>query len=131
MCHMSSAACALWMHILPAVSLQWPMQCLWLQTDTVAKNSVTEAQLWVLMVGQLVFLGWLLLLKKVQVGHLMSPAHDVCMRVSRSLMLTASLHLHFKACCQRQLLGCSTSCLPHCVDVHTAWDRRMLGCDTC
>ena len=73
-----SAAWAFWTHILPALSLWLSLYCPWLQTDTVAKHSVTEAQLWVLFVGQLVFLGWLLLLKKVQVRHHMSPAHNTC-----------------------------------------------------
>ncbi len=133
MYHSISAACALWTHILPAVSLQSPLYCLWLQIDTVAKNSVTEAQLWVLFVGQLVFLGWLLLLKKVQVRHHTSPAHNACMHASRSLRLTAPLHLHahFMDCCQRQLLRSSMLPLPHLVGVHTAWDWRQLGSGTC
>lgn len=38
------------------------------QTDTVEKNQVTSAQMWVLLLGQLVFLVWLLLLLKVQVS---------------------------------------------------------------
>ena len=39
------------------------------QTDTVEKNQVTSAQMWVLLLGQLVFLVWLLVLNKVQVSH--------------------------------------------------------------
>lgn len=38
------------------------------QTDTVEKNQVTSAQMWVLLLGQLVFLVWLLVLNKVQVS---------------------------------------------------------------
>ena len=38
------------------------------QTDTVEKNQVTSAQMWVLLLGQLTFLVWLLLLLKVQVS---------------------------------------------------------------
>jgi len=39
------------------------------QTDTVEKNQVTSAQMWVLLLGQLVFLVWLLVLNKVQVSR--------------------------------------------------------------
>lgn len=39
------------------------------QTNTVEKNQVTSAQMWVLLLGQLVFLVWLLVLNKVQVSH--------------------------------------------------------------
>lgn len=38
-----------------------------LQADIVARTEVTSAQLWVLLLGQIVFLVWLLVLKKVQV----------------------------------------------------------------
>ena len=40
---------------------------MWLQADIVARTQVTSAQLWVLLLGQIVFLVWLLVLKKVQV----------------------------------------------------------------
>lgn len=39
------------------------------QTNTVEKNQVTSAQMWVLLLGQLVFLVWLLVLNKVQVSR--------------------------------------------------------------
>ncbi len=39
------------------------------QTDTVEKNQVTSAQMWVLLLDQLVFLVWLLVLNKVQVSR--------------------------------------------------------------
>lgn len=40
---------------------------MWLQTDTVEMNQVTSAQMWVLLLGQVIFLIWLLVLNKVQV----------------------------------------------------------------
>ena len=39
----------------------------WLQADIVARTEVTSAQLWVLLLGQIMCLVWLLVLKKVQV----------------------------------------------------------------
>ena len=38
-----------------------------MQADIVAKTQVSSAQLWVLLLGQVLFLIWLLVLKKVQV----------------------------------------------------------------
>lgn len=44
-----------------------------LQTDTVDRNQVSPAQMWVLLLGQLIFLVWLMVLRRVQVSLLTLP----------------------------------------------------------
>ena len=129
--YLSTAACAPWTHILPAVSLQLPLYRLWLQTDTVAKNSVTEAQLWVLFVGQLVFLGWLLLLKKVQVRHEPCPQRlHACLQVPQADCSSAPPHtlqglLPEAAACKQHNVLAPLSWCAHCVGQAPAGKRNL------
>ena len=51
----------------------WHMLSWALQEDTVDRNQVTSAQMWVLLLGQLIFLVWLMILRRVQVSHV-TPA---------------------------------------------------------
>lgn len=74
-----------------------------MQTDIVSRTQVNSTQLWVLLLGQILFLVWLLVLKKVQVGTLLRTG--VMLVVRQGLLLTACKcdfsthnHVHNKDC---------------------------------
>ncbi len=107
------------------------------QINTVEKNQVTSAQMWVLLLGQLVFLVWLLVLNKVQVSHVIlcnnptvniSKAH--CMQAMHgnsamgvSTCPSSSIHV---ACQQCSLQTCMHVSRRHCR--HQQSSVRMLIC---
>ena len=78
-----------------------------MQTNTVEKNQVTSAQMWVLLLGQLVFLVWLLVLNKVQVSRviLCNIAKADCMQAVHgdsamgvSTCLSSGIHVVCQQC---------------------------------
>lgn len=67
-----------------------------LQTDTVDRNQVSPAQMWVLLLGQLIFLVWLMVLRRVQVSPLTLPL-TLLGRFKGTLCFEAPLHQLFQS----------------------------------
>lgn len=65
-----SSYCVSWVSCYPKESITCAYVCVCsLQTNIVSETNVASAQLWVLLLGQILFLVWLLVLKKVQVDQ--------------------------------------------------------------
>ena len=62
-------AATLLLILLHACNILLLQQTVLLQADVVERNEVTSGQMWVLLLGQILFLLWVVALDKVQVSH--------------------------------------------------------------